>query len=149
MNTLTDPTTPEFLLMIVALIVLVVAILWTRLAPRHLRSRMEHSSLVKRAWLMMDSEDDKIAFTHLMIEAIKSSGKVTANEADTLYEEMTQDIKVKASHLSEEDMWNVLVGFDRERKDDIYGAIEEILKADGFMSAEEHIWFAGVIKKLN
>jgi len=146
---ITDPTTPEFLLMISALIVLIVLILWRKLAPRHLRSRMELSSQVKKAWLMMDSDDDKIAFTHLMIEAIKANGKVTADEADTLYEEMTQEIKVKASNMDEETMWTILCKFDRERKDDIYAAIEEILRSDGIISADEHIWFAEVMNKLN
>jgi hypothetical protein len=46
-------------------------------------------------------------------------------------------------------MWKIMEGFDRERKDNIYSAIEEVLRSDGLMSADELIWYASVVKKLN
>jgi uncharacterized tellurite resistance protein B-like protein len=105
--------------------------------------------MVRKAWLLMDTDQEQVAFTHLMIQAVKSDGMVRAEEMDKLIAEITQEIKVEASHMEDEIMWKIMEGFDRERKDNIYSAIEEVLRSDGLMSADELIWYASVVKKLN
>jgi hypothetical protein len=145
----TGPSVTELLLMLNVVIIIVAIVLWRKLIPKHLRSRLERFSMVRKAWLLMDTDQEQVAFTHLMIQAVKSDGMVRAEEMDKLIDEITQEIKVEASHMEEENMWKIMEGFDRERKDNIYSAIEEVLRSDGLMSADELIWYASVVKKLN
>ena len=135
--------------MLNVVIIIVAIVLWRKLVPKHLRSRLERFSMVRKAWLLMDTDQEQVAFTHLMIQAVKSDGMVRAEEMDKLIDEITQEIKVEASHMEDEIMWKIMEGFDRERKDNIYSAIEEVLRSDGLMSADELIWYASVVKKLN
>ena len=135
--------------MLNVVIIIVAIVLWRKLIPKHLRSRLERFSMVRKAWLLMDTDQEQVAFTHLMIQAVKSDGMVRAEEMDKLIDEITQEIKVEASHMEDEIMWKIMEGFDRERKDNIYSAIEEVLRSDGLMSADELIWYASVVKKLN
>ncbi|HHZ96959.1 MAG TPA: hypothetical protein EYN67_15725 [Flavobacteriales bacterium] len=145
----TGPSVTELLLMLNVVIIIVAIVLWRKLIPKHLRSRLERFSMVRKAWLLMDTDQEQVAFTHLMIQAVKSDGMVRAEEMDKLIDEITQEIKVEASHMEDEIMWKIMEGFDRERKDNIYSAIEEVLRSDGLMSADELIWYASVVKKLN
>jgi hypothetical protein len=145
----TGPSVTELLLMLNVVIIIVAIVLWRKLIPKHLRSRLERFSMVRKAWLLMDTDQEQVAFTHLMIQAVKSDGMVRAEEMDKLIDEITQEIKVEASHMEDENMWKIMEGFDRERKDNIYSAIEEVLRSDGLMSADELIWYASVVKKLN
>ena len=135
--------------MLNVVIIIVAIVLWRKLVPKHLRSRLERFSMVRKAWLLMDTDQEQVAFTHLMIQAVKSDGMVRAEEMDKLIDEITQEIKVEASHMEDEIMWKIMEGFDRERKDNIYSAIEEVLRSDGLMSADELIWYASVVKRLN
>ncbi|HIB77322.1 MAG TPA: hypothetical protein EYO58_06835 [Flavobacteriales bacterium] len=143
------PSVTELLVMLNVVIIIVAIVLWRKLVPKHLRSRLERFSMVRKAWLLMDTDQEQVAFTHLMIQAVKSDGMVRAEEMDKLIDEITQEIKVEASHMEDEIMWKIMEGFDRERKDNIYSAIEEVLRSDGLMSADELIWYASVVKKLN
>lgn len=143
------PSVTELLVMLNVVIIIVAIVLWRKLIPKHLRSRLERFSMVRKAWLLMDTDQEQVAFTHLMIQAVKSDGMVRAEEMDKLIDEITQEIKVEASHMEDEIMWKIMEGFDRERKDNIYSAIEEVLRSDGLMSADELIWYASVVKKLN
>ncbi|HIO58814.1 MAG TPA: hypothetical protein EYN28_01390 [Flavobacteriales bacterium] len=145
----TGPSVTELLLMLNVVIIIVAIVLWRKLIPKHLRSRLERFSMVRKAWLLMDTDQEQVAFTHLMIQAVKSDGMVRAEEMDKLIDEITQEIKVEASHMEDEIMWKIMEGFDRERKDNIYSAIEEVLRSDGLMSADELIWYASVVKRLN
>ena len=145
----TGPSVTELLLMLNVVIIIVAIVLWRKFIPKHLRSRLERFSMVRKAWLLMDTDQEQVAFTHLMIQAVKSDGMVRAEEMDKLIDEITQEIKVEASHMEDENMWKIMEGFDRERKDNIYSAIEEVLRSDGLMSADELIWYASVVKKLN
>ena len=143
------PSVTELIVMLNVVIIIVAIVLWRKLIPKHLRSRLERFSMVRKAWLLMDTDQEQVAFTHLMIQAVKSDGMVRAEEMDKLIDEITQEIKVEASHMEDEIMWKIMEGFDRERKDNIYSAIEEVLRSDGLMSADELIWYASVVKRLN
>lgn len=143
------PSVTELIVMLNVVIIVVAIVLWRKVIPKHLRSRLERFSMVRKAWLLMDTDQEQVAFTHLMIQAVKSDGMVRAEEMDKLIDEITQEIKVEASHMEDEIMWKIMEGFDRERKDNIYSAIEEVLRSDGLMSADELIWYASVVKKLN
>ena len=39
------------------------------------------TSQIKKAWLLMATEEQKVAFTKLVVEAAKSDGKVTGDGA--------------------------------------------------------------------
>lgn len=98
---------------------------------------------------MMDSEEKKIAFTRIIIEAMKSDGKVTVDEGEELYEEMTMDIKLKAIKMDNTEMISILSKVSPDSKSAIFSAIEQVLKSDGFIDPVEHIWFAKIMNKIN
>ena len=144
-----QPTLTDFLLMINALIILGAFAFWRKFIPRSFQARMEFSNMVRKGWLMMDSEEKKIAFTRIIIEAMKSDGKVTVDEGEELYEEMTMDIKLKAIKMDNTEMISILSKVSPDSKSAIFSAIEQVLKSDGFIDPVEHIWFAKIMNKIN
>jgi uncharacterized tellurite resistance protein B-like protein len=142
------PTTSQLLLMISAFILVVIILFWRRFAPRGLRSKLVFDSAVKKAWILLATEDQRIAFTHLMLDAVKSDGKVTADEAEALYEEMDLEYKKKAAQMSTEKMYEVLRGCDSEQKENIQLALSEMLISDGDFDPKEKAWLDGVKKNL-
>ena len=51
-------------------------------------------------------EAQRVAFTRLILEAVKSDGKITGDEAEAIYEEMDMDYKKKAADISLEDIFH-------------------------------------------
>ena len=94
-----NPTTTDILLMVSAGILFFAVLIWRRYTPEKLRSKLVFNR-VKKAWLLMSSEEEKVAYTRLMVEAAKSDGKVTGEESDALFEEMDKSMKQLASKMS-------------------------------------------------
>ena len=78
-----NPTATDILLMVSAGILFFVVLIWRRYTPDKLRSKLVFNK-VKKAWLLMSSEEEKVAYTRWMVEAAKSDGKVTGEEAEAL-----------------------------------------------------------------
>jgi hypothetical protein len=142
------PTNSQLLLMISAFILIMVILLWRRFAPSKLRSKFVFDSAVKKAWILLTSEDQRVAFTHLMLDAVKSDGKVTRDEAEALYDEMDMSYKKKAAEMSSEKMYEILGGCDSDQKANIHFALAELLFSDGDFDPKEKVWLDGVKKKL-
>ena len=142
------PTKSQLILMLSAFILVVAIFLWRRYAPSKIRSKLVFDSNVKKAWILLTSEDEKVAFTKLILEAVKSDGKITGDEAEAIYEEMDLDYKKKASELSEEKMYSTLSSCDSELKGHINAALSEMLISDGEYAPVEKAWLDGVKKKL-
>lgn len=147
--TITEPTLTDFLLMFNALIILGALVFWRKFIPRSFQARMEFSNMVRKGWLMMDNQDQKIAFTRVIVEAMKSDGKVTVDEGEELYEEMTKEVKAKASKMDNSEMYSILSKISPASKAAIFSAIEQVLKSDGIIDPVEHIWFADTMNKIN
>ena len=146
---ISEPSTTDFLLMFNALIILGALFFWRKMIPKSIQARMEFSNMVRKGWLMMNTEEEQIAFTHLIVEAMKSDGKVTEDEGEELYEDMTKEIKVKAGKMKNEEMVEILSKISTDAKSAIFSAIEQVLKSDGTIDPIEHIWFAETMKKIN
>ncbi len=147
--TFAEPSLTDFLLMFNALIILGALLFWTKFIPRAFQARMEFSNMVRKGWLMMENDNQRIAFTRLMVEAMKSDGKVTEDEGAEMYEEMTKEVKVKASQMKNSEMISILLEMKPESKVVIFKAIEQVLKSDGIIDPVEHIWFADIMNKIN
>ena len=142
-----EPTNYELLLMFSAFILVVVLFVWRRYAPSGVRSKLI-TNHVKKAWVLLSNEDQKVAFTRLVIEAAKADGKVTADESEAIYEEMDLDYKKKAGDLTLDQMYSILNTCDAEMKNEILQALTEMLISDGEYAPEEKKWLDGVKKKL-
>lgn len=142
------PDNTQLLLMGAALIVFVTLIVWRNFIPNKMRSKLVFDSEVKRAWLLLDNEDQKIAFTHMVLDAVKSDGKISGNEAEAIYEEMDIDYKHKAAGMTAEKMFDILHECDAEQKKAIVAALRELLIADGKYDDSEKAWFEEVQSKL-
>ena len=142
------PTNSQLILMLSAFILVVAIFLWRRYAPSKIRSKLVFDSNVKKASILLTSEDERVAFTKLIREAVKSDGKITGDEAEAIYEEMDLDYKKKASELSEEKMYSTLSSCDSELKGHINAALSEMLISDGEYAPVEKAWLDGVKKKL-
>ena len=147
MESTLEPTNSELILMLSAFILVVILILWRRFAPSRVRSKLVLNH-VKKAWILLSNEDQKIAFTRLMIEAAKSDGKVTGDESEAIYEEMDLEYKKKAGELTLDQMYSTLNTCDEEMKNEIKEALTEMLISDGEYAPEEKIWLDEVKKKL-
>ena len=143
------PTNSQLLLMISAFILVVIILFWRRFAPRGLRSKFVFDSAVKKAWILLTTEDQRVAFTHLMLDAVKSDGKITGDEAEALYEEMDMEYKTKAAEMSTEKMYSILKSCDSGQKENIQYALSELLISDGDYDPKEKVWLDGVKKKLS
>lgn len=62
-----NPSTQDVVLMLLAGMVFFVMLFWRRLAPGSWRSRFV-SNKVQKAWQLMSTEDQKVAFTRSMAE---------------------------------------------------------------------------------
>ena len=142
------PTNSQLFLMLSAFILVVTIFLWRRYAPSKIRSKLVFDSNVKKAWILLTSEDERVAFTKLILAAVKSDGKITGDEAEAIYEEMDLDYKKKASELSEEKIYSTLSSCDSELKGHINAALSEMLISDGEYAPVEKAWLVGVKKKL-
>lgn len=142
------PDSTQLLLMASAFIVVVILFIWRSYAPRRMRSKLVFDSEVKRTWLLLASEDQKVAFTHLVLDAVKSDGKITGDEAEAIYEGMTIDYKHKASEMEASQMFEILKGCDAEQKDAINGSLRELLISDGDFDPKEKAWLDEVQSKL-
>ena len=142
-----EPTNYELLLMFSAFILVVVLFVWRRYAPSGVRSKLI-TNHVKKAWVLLSNEDQKVAFTRLVIEAAKADGKVTADESEAIYEEMDLDYKKKANDLSLDQMYSALNTCDASMKAQIIQALSEMLISDNEYAPEEKAWFDEVKKKL-
>lgn len=142
------PDNIQLLLMGAALIVVVTLIVWRNFAPRWMRSKLVFDSEVKRAWLLLETEDEKVAFTHMVIDAVKSDGKISGDEAEAIYEEMDLDYKHKAADMTPEKMFDILHECNKDQKAAIVSALRELLIADGKYDDNEKAWFDEVKSKL-
>jgi hypothetical protein len=66
------PDNTQLLMMGAAFIVVVNLIVWRNFTPSWMRSKLVFDSEVKRAWLLLDTEGEKVAFTHMVLDAVKS-----------------------------------------------------------------------------
>lgn len=103
---------------------------------------------VKKAWILLSNEDQKVAFTRLVVEAAKADGIVTGDESEAIYEEMDLDYKKKAGELTLDQMYDILNTCDADMKNEILQALTEMLISDGEYAPEEKEWLDGVKKKL-
>ena len=147
MESTLEPTNSELILMLSAFILVVILVLWRRFAPSSVRSKLVLNH-VKKAWILLSNEDQKVAFTRLVVEAAKADGIVTGDESEAIYEEMDLDYKKKASELTLDQMYSILNTCDAEMKNEILQALTEMLISDGEYAPEEKEWLDGVKKKL-
>lgn len=143
-----NPSTQDVVLMFLAGIVFFVILFWRRLAPGSWRSRFV-SNKVQKAWHLMSTEDQKVAYTRLMVEAAKSDGKVTGEEGEAIFEEMDASYKRAAAQLSPEEMYASLNTCEAEVKAHVLEALHELLNADGEFAPAEATWLAEVVKRLS
>lgn len=147
MESTLEPTNSELILMLSAFILVVILVLWRRFAPKRVRSMLVLNH-VKKAWILLSNEDQKVAFTRLVVEAAKADGIVTGDESEAIYEEMNLDYKKKAGELTLDQMYSILNTCDAEMKNEILQALTEMLISDGEYVPEEKEWLDGVKKKL-
>lgn len=143
-----NPNATDILLMVSAGILFFAVLIWRRYTPDNLRSKLVFNK-VKKAWLLMSSEEEKVAYTRLMVEAAKSDGKVTGEESDALFEEMDKSIKQRAAKMPEDDMFQVVRQLSPEVKKEVFAALQELLYADGDFDPKEAEWLAGVMTKIS
>ena len=143
-----NPTAGDLVLMFTAGIVFFIILFWRRLAPGVWRSKLV-TSQIKKAWLLMATEEQKVAFTKLIVEAAKSDGKVTGGEGEAMFEEISVAYKKAAQKLSQDDMYEVLNQLDSGLKKKVLGAVQELLNSDGDFASTEAEWLAGVVKRLS
>lgn len=142
------PDTNQILLMVSAFILVVVILLWRKFAPSKLRSKLVFDSAVKKTWILLSSEAQRVAFTRLILEAVKSDGKITGDEAEAIYEEMDMDYRRKAADISLDDIYSTLGSCNAEIKENINLALAEMLISDGDFDPKEKAWLDEVKKKL-
>ena len=147
MESTLEPTNSELILMLSAFILVVILFLWRRFAPSRVRSKLVLNH-VKKAWILLCNEDQKVAFTRLILEAAKADGIVTGDESEAIYEEMDMDYKKKAGDLTLDKMYSILNTCDAEMKNEILQALTEMLISDGEYAPMEKEWLDGVKKKL-
>ena len=143
------PSNNQILLMVSALILVLAIFLWRRYAPGTLRSSFTFDNQVKKAWLLLETEEQKVAFTKLLIEAIKSDSIVTVEEKESFFEEMEMSYRKTASDLSLDEMYTVLSGCDTDTKKTIHFALIEVLYSDGDFDTEEKVWFDDAMKRIH
>ena len=143
-----NPTAGDLLLMLTAGIVFFIILFWRRLAPGAWRSKLV-TGKIKKAWLLMATEDQKVAFTKLIVEAAKSDGKVTGDEGEAIFEEMSATYKKAAQKMGQDNMYEVLASLDAGLKKEVLEAVQELLNADGEFAHSEAEWLAGVVKRLS
>lgn len=66
------PDITQLLMMGTAFIALVYLIVWRNFTPSWMRSKLVFDNEVKRAWLLLDTDGEKVAFTHMVLDAVKS-----------------------------------------------------------------------------
>ena len=142
-----NPTVGDIVLMLTAGIVFFIILFWRRLAPGAWRSKLV-AGQIKKAWLLMATEEQKVAFTKLIVEAAKSDGKVTGDEGEAIFEEISVSHKKAAQKLSQDDMYKVLNQLDSDLKKEVLGAVQELLNSDGEFAPTEAEWLAGVVKRM-
>ena len=147
MESTLEPTNSELILMLSAFILVVVLFLWRRYAPSRIRSKLV-TNHVQKVWILLGSDEEKVAFTRLMLEAAKSDGKVTGDESEALYEEMDLETKKKANELTLDAMFSTLNGCNAEIKGEINRALAEMLISDGDFDPKEKAWLDDVKSKL-
>lgn len=147
MGSTLELTNSELILMLSAFILVVILVLWRRFAPSSVRSKLVLNH-VKKTWILLSNEDQKVAFTRLVVEAAKADGIVTGDESEAIYEEMDLDYKKKAGELTLDQMYSILNTCDAEMKNEILQALTEMLISDGEYAPEEKEWLDGVKKKL-
>ena len=147
-STPTGPDINQILLMVSAFIIVVVILVWRKYAPIRLRSKLVFDSAVKKTWILLSSEAQRVAFTRLILEAVKSDGKITGDEAEAIYEEMDMDYKKKAADISLDDMYSTLSSCNVEVKENINLALAEVLISDGDFDPMEKTWLDEVKTKL-
>ena len=101
---------------------------------------MVFDSAVKKTWILLSVKPKRVAFTRLILEAVKSDGKITGDEAEAIYEEMDMDYKKKAADISLEDMYSTLSSCNVEVKENINLALAEVLISDGNFDPMEKTW---------
>lgn len=143
-----DPTTGEIALMFTAVFILVVILLWRKFSPRRWRSGLV-SDEIKKAWFLLATGDQKIAFTKLIMEAAKSDGKITGDENEAIFEEITWDHKNAAQTMSTEDMFSILSALSPELRAKVIRAMQTLLNSDGEFAAAEAQWLAEVTERLS
>lgn len=143
-----NPTAGDLVLMLTAGIVFFIILFWRRLAPGAWRSKLV-TSQIKKAWLLMATEEQKVAFTKLIVEAAKSDGKVTGDEGEAMFEEISLAYKKAAQKLSQDGMYEVLNQLDSGLKKEVLSAVQELLNSDGEFAPKEAEWLAGVVKRLS
>lgn len=142
-----QPTPGQLVLMLSSAILCIGLLFWRRLAPGKWRSRLV-SDKVKKAWYLMATSDQKIAFTRLIIEAAKADGKITGEENETIFEDITLEDKRAAQKMTEDEMFEVLRALTPALKNAIQNAMQTLLNSDGEFAPEEADWLAMVIKKM-
>ena len=143
-----NPTAGDIVLMLTAGIAFFIILFWRRLAPGAWRSKLV-TGKIKKAWLLMTTEDQKVAFTKLIVEAAKSDGKVTGDEGEAIFEEMSSSYKKAAQKMGQDDMYKVLKALDSGLKKKILDAAQELLNSDGEFAPKEAEWLADVVKRLS
>lgn len=142
------PTAGDLVLMLTAGIAFFIILFWRRLAPGAWRSKLA-TGKIKKTWLLMATEDQKVAFTKLIVEAAKSDGKVTGDEGEAIFEEMNVSYKKAAQEMSQDNMYEVLNSLDAGLKKEVLNAVQELLNSDGEFAHSEAEWLAGVVKRLS
>lgn len=66
------PDNTQLLMMGAAFIAGVNLIVWRNFNPSWMRSKLVFDSEVKPAWLLLDTEGEKVAFTHMVLDVLKS-----------------------------------------------------------------------------
>ena len=74
-----NPTAGDIALMLASATIFFLILFWRRLAPGKWRSKLV-TDHIKKAWFMLGTEEQKNAFTKLIVEAAKSDGKVTGTK---------------------------------------------------------------------
>ena len=143
-----NPTAGDLLLMLTGGIAFFIALFWRRLAPGVWRAKLV-TGKIKKAWLHMDTEERKVAFTKLMVEAAKSDGKVTGDEGEAIFEEMNVSYKKAAQKMTQKEMFAVLKDLDQTLGKEVVGAAQELLNTDGGFAAKEAEWLANVVKQMS
>jgi len=143
------PTNNQILLMVSAFILIAGLILWNRLAPSRLRSTLTFDDDVKKAWLLLETHEQKVSFTKLVVEAIKSDGKITGEEEESMFEEMDMDYRKLAAEITLDDMYKTLSDCDAEVKKTIHLALIQVLYSDGDFATEEKVWFDEAMQRIH
>lgn len=142
------PSVGEIALMFTAALILVAIMLWRKFAPGQLRSQWV-SDDIKKAWFLLATEEHKIAFTKLIMEAAKSDGKITGDENEAIFEEITWNHKKAAQTMTLEDMFSTLGALSPELRATIIRAMQTLLNSDGEFAAAEAQWLAEITEKLS